>query len=141
MPVSYVARKKVSKLGDGPKEKYYATAKAMQRRGKGVDMFTLADELAEDSALMAGDVLSALEQLPKKIVMHLKEGRTVTIQGLGTFTLALGSKGSDTPEECTPQTIDSVRICFRPDAKLKKRLMQKISFERVEWEPEKKKEK
>ena len=137
MPVFYVARKKVDKSGDTPKERYYATAKALQKRGQGISAKELADELADDSSLTSGDVLSSLEQLPKKIVWHLKMGRTVTIQGLGTFSLALGSDGADSPEECKPSTINSVRICFRPDPKMKKLLTKDIDFERVDWAPEK----
>lgn len=140
MPVSYVARKKVDKSGETPQERYYAIAKAMQKRGQGITARELANELAEDSSLTSGDVLSTLEQLPKKIVKHLKMGRTVTIQGLGTFSLALGSEGANTPEECKPSTIHSVRICFRPDASMKKLLTHRIEFERVDWKPEKRRE-
>lgn len=141
MPVFYVARKKVDKNGETPKERYYATVKTIQKRGKGVTTKTLADELAEDSSLTSGDVFSTLDQLPRKIVMHLKEGRTVTIKGLGTFYLSVKSEGVETPEECSPKTIEAVRICFRPDKDMQSRLLRKLEFVLTEAEPEKRKSK
>ena len=100
MPINYVVRKKKDQSGNEVKELYYAVPSAIQN---------------DNSSLSAGDVLSVLEQLPKAIARHMKEGRTVTIRGLGTFYPALSSEGCETPEECTPNKVRLTRICFRAD--------------------------
>lgn len=141
MPVFYVARKKVDKTGDTPVERYYATAKAMQGKGKGVTGNEIGREMADASSLTNGDVQSVLEQLPSHVVWHLKQGRTVTIKGLGTFSISLGSEGAETPEACKPKTIHSIRICFRPDAEMMKLLTEGIVLEQVDVKPEKRKKK
>lgn len=129
MTVLYVARKKVDKSGDTPKVLYYATPQSLQN--KSISERVLADQLAEDSSLTSGDVLSTLNQLPKKIAEHLKDGRTITIHGLGTFYLSLTSKGVETPKECRPTTLHKCRICFRP-AKEMRRMMGDCEFELIE---------
>ena len=83
MPINYVVRKKKDQSGNEVKELYYAVPSAIQN--KGVSEKQLAEDLHDNSSLSAGDVLSVLEQLPKAIARHMKEGRTVTIRGLGTF--------------------------------------------------------
>ena len=97
MPINYVVRKKKDQSGNEVKELYYAVPSAIQN--KGVSEKQLAEDLHDNSSLSAGDVLSVLEQLPKAIARHMKEGRTVTIRGLGTFYPALSSEGCETPEE------------------------------------------
>ena len=96
MPINYVVRKKKDQSGNEVKELYYAVPSAIQN--KGVSEKQLAEDLHDNSSLSAGDVLSVLEQLPKAIARHMKEGRTVTIRGLGTFYPALSSEGCETPD-------------------------------------------
>ena len=93
MPINYVVRKKKDQSGNEVKELYYAVPSAIQN--KGVSEKQLAEDLHDNSSLSAGDVLSVLEQLPKAIARHMKEGRTVTIRGLGTFYPALSSDGCE----------------------------------------------
>ena len=116
MSINYSIRKKVDKTKKEVKELYYAVPVAVQSRG-GINEVELAEDIHDQSSLSAGDVLSALEQLPNIIARHLKDGRTVTIRGLGTFYPALSSEGFETPEECTPNKVRLTRICFRADKK------------------------
>ena len=78
MPINYVVRKKKDQSGNEVKELYYAVPSAIQN--KGVSEKQLAEDLHDNSSLSAGDVLSVLEQLPKAIARHMKEGRTVTMR-------------------------------------------------------------
>jgi len=119
MPILYVPRKKIDKSGGEPKELYYAVAKTVQKRGYPVIEKDIAQNLAQNSSLTQGDVLSTFSQLPGEIAAQLKNGRTVNIEGVGTFYLSIKSDGVEKPEDCTPSTIKSVRICFRADEKLK----------------------
>lgn len=116
MTINYSIRKKVDKTKEKVKELYYAVPTAIQGR-EGVDEKELAQDIQDQSSLMAGDVLSALQQLPNIIAHHLKNGRTVNIHGLGTFYPALTSEGAETPEECTPNKVRLTRVCFRADKK------------------------
>lgn len=128
MTVLYVARKKTFKIKGILKSLYFIVPKALQK--KGITEKELANELAELSSLSPGDTVSVLRLLPKQIVKHIKNGRTVTIDGLGTFYLAVSSDGAETPEECKPKNIRSHRICFRADDELKK-MMRNCEFERM----------
>ena len=101
MPINYVVRKKKDQSGNEVKELYYAVPSAIQN--KGVSEKQLAEDLHDNSSLSAGGVLSVLEQLPKAIARHMKEGRTVTIRGLGTFYPALSSEGCETPRRMYAQ--------------------------------------
>lgn len=115
MSINYAIRKKTDKTKGEVKELYYAVPCAVQ--DKGIDELKLAEDIHETSALSPGDVLSVLEQLPRIIARHLKDSRTVTIRGLGTFYPALSSEGFETPEECTPNKVKLTRVCFRADKK------------------------
>lgn len=111
MPINYVVRKKVDKSSNQTKELYYATTKALQKHP--VDSVQIADELAERSSLQNGDALSALTQLSDIIASHLREGRTVSIKGLGNFYPTISSQGVEKPEDCTANKVWISRICFK----------------------------
>lgn len=127
MPILYLIRKKIDKSGINPKELYYAVPKTIQKRGEPVNEVEIADNLAHQSSVMAGDVLSVLQQLPHEIAEQLKSGRTIHIRGFGTFYMSISSKGVEKPEDCRPSTIVSSRICFRADVSFKK-LMSNCEF-------------
>lgn len=130
MAILYVPRKKVDKSGETPKELYYAVPKAFQRRGVPIDEKKLAESMEMKSSLTAGDVKSVLTQLPREIAEELKNGRTVNIEGLGTFYLSISSEGVEKPEDCKASTIKSIRICFRAAEEMKK-LMANCEFKNV----------
>lgn len=111
MPINYVVTKKVDKSKGETKELYYACTRALQR--KPVNSSRISEQLAERSSLQNGDALSVLSQLPDIIAEHLREGRTVSIDGLGNFYPSITSEGVETPEECTASKVQISRICFK----------------------------
>ena len=111
MSINYAVTKKVDKSKGIAKERYYATTRALQK--KPVNSVQIANQLAERSSLQNGDVLSALTQLSDIIAAHLKEGRTVSIDGLGNFYPSITSEAVDKPEECTANKVWVSRICFK----------------------------
>ena len=111
MSINYAVTKKVDKSKGVVKERYYATTRALQK--KPVNSVQIANQLAERSSLQNGDVLSALTQLSDIIAAHLKEGRTVSIDGLGNFYPSITSEAVDKPEECTANKVWVSRICFK----------------------------
>ncbi len=128
MSINYVMRKKVDKSGEEEKTLYYAAPYALQKSG--VNEQQIGNYLQERSSLTAGDVLSTLEQLPAAIAHFLKDGRTVTIRGLGTFYPAVSSEGVEDPKKCTPDQVVLKRICFRTDKKFLTK-MANTRFEQI----------
>ncbi len=118
MSINYAVRKKIDKTGKEDKVLYYAVNCALQGKGKGVTGQQLAQTITHQSSLMKGDVLSVFSQLPDVMAHYLKQGRTVTIEGLGTFYPSVTSAGYETPEECTADKVWVNRVCFRSDASL-----------------------
>ena len=113
MPINYVVRKKKDQSGNEVKELYYAVPSAIQN--KGVSEKQLAEGPARQQFTLGRRRTVCTRTTPKAIARHMKEGRTVTIRGLGTFFPALSSEGCETPEECTPNKVRLTRICFRAD--------------------------
>ncbi len=128
MSINYVMRKKVDKSGEEEKTLYYAAPYALQKSG--VNEQQIGNYLQERSSLTAGDVLSTLEQLPAAIAHFLKDGRTVTIRGLGTFYPAVSSEGVEDPKKCTPDQVVLKRICFRTDKKFLTKMVN-ARFEQI----------
>lgn len=125
MPINYVVTKKIDKSRGTPRELYYASTKALQN--KPVNSRQIAEELAARSSLQNGDAISVLVQLSDIIADHLKEGRTVSIDGLGNFFPSITSEGVETPEECTATKVKLSRICFKASPFLIRKV-QKTSF-------------
>ena len=111
MAINYVVTKKVDKTKGEVKERYYATTKALQK--KPIDSTTIAHELAQKSSLQNGDAMSVLVLLSGIIAEHLKQGRTVSIDGLGNFFPTISSEGVDKPEDCTADKIHVSRVGFK----------------------------
>ncbi len=120
MAINYVVTKKVDTSKGAPKELYYATAKALQKSP--VCSVDIADELAQRSSLQNGDAISVLTQLSAIIAEHLRQGRTVGIDGLGSFYPSICSEGVDTPENCTADKVKLSRICFKSAPAFMKRV-------------------
>lgn len=90
--------------------KYYAKAQA--NGSVGIDQ--LAEEIAYSTTLTDGDVLNAIRALVKQIKQHIREGRIVRLEALGSFQAQLSSSGAGSAEEFTPALIRGIKIQFRP---------------------------
>lgn len=126
MPIHYVVTKKVDKTQGTTKERYYACTRAMQKRP--INNAHIAEELAERSSLQNGDALSVLVQLSDIISEHLREGRTVSIDGLGNFYPSVTSEAVEKPEECTADKVWVARICFKAAPAFLKRVRMTSFF-------------
>ena len=78
--------------------------------------------LSESSTVTAGDIRGVLEGLIKLIPDLLMEGRTVKLDGFGTFSLHASAKGQDSPEKVTARDITGVKMSFLPDKIIKREL-------------------
>ena len=91
----------------------------------------LCENIAEESALTSADVNGVFDRLVRQLRTHLQNGRTVVIDGFGSFRLTIGSKGAPTVEEFDAATMmKKPRLTFTPHLELKDST-QKLTFERV----------
>ena len=104
-------------------EKYYAAVVA----DGSVNFEILAEMISEQSELSETDCLAVLNILETNIVRELSQGRIVRLGKLGNFQISISSKGYDTPEEVSAQSITKGRVLFRPAAKLRK-LLKDLKF-------------
>ena len=85
--------------------------------GKPVQTKEVANRLADLSALSPGDCYSMLGNLGKVLGEYMNAGRTVKLDGVGTFyyTPNTQSQGVDTAEEVSAKQIIGTRVRFIPE--------------------------
>lgn len=85
--------------------------------GKAVTTKEVANRLADLSALSPGDTLSMLGNLGKVLGEYMNAGRTVKLDGVGTFyyTPDTTGQGVDTAAEVTAKQIVGTRVRFIPE--------------------------
>lgn len=95
-------------------KKWYPKAATI---GKPVTTREVAQRLADLSSLSTGDVRSVLELLGGVLGDFMNSGRTVKLDGVGTFyyTIDASGNGVDTPEEVSAQQVKGTRVRFIPE--------------------------
>lgn len=85
--------------------------------GKPVTTKEVANRLADLSALSPGDCYSMLGNLGKVLGEYMNSGRTVKLDGVGTFyyTANAGGQGVDNPEDVSAKQITATRVRFIPE--------------------------
>ena len=85
--------------------------------GKPVQTKEVANRLADLSALSPGDCYSMLRNLDKVLGEFMNSGRTVKLDGVGTFSYTPNTQGQgvDTPEEVSAKQIIGTRVRFIPE--------------------------
>lgn len=104
------AKKNINK-----KTKYYPQAVTS---GKPITTKLVAERLAKISTVSYADVLAVLAELAGVMADYMALGKTVKLDGLGTFyyTISASGNGVDTPEEVNADLITGVRVRFIPEA-------------------------
>jgi predicted histone-like DNA-binding protein len=95
--------------------KYYA----MVHHSARASLTTLAERLAQMSALSKGDVNSVLTNLIDVICEKLRNGNIVELGNLGNMYIGVRSKGVATAKEVTAANIKSAHIRFLAGEELK----------------------
>lgn len=110
MPIPYKAR--LSKFANKEGKKLYHPQVVTIGT---VSLNDLSKEVAELSSLTTGDVKNTIDNLITVMTRHLQSGESVSLDGLGSFTLSLKStgKGAETADEVSPSDA-RLRINFRP---------------------------
>ncbi len=85
---------------------------------KPVDMDELCEQIALISTVSKGDTKAALTALGQVMGTFMNAGRSVQVEGLGTFyyTCTSEGQGKATKEEVTAQCITGTRVRFVPES-------------------------
>ena len=103
--------KKIQKKANG---KWYPQGVTI---GKPVTTKEVANRLADLSSLSPGDCYSMLGNLGKVLGQYMNSGRTVKLDGVGTFyyTANASGQGVDTADEVSAKQIIGTRVRFIPE--------------------------
>lgn len=90
------------------------------RTGKTVGTRDLSKLMSTATTLTETDICAVLLCLPQFMNLHLKEGHTVRLDGLGTFTLYSRSqgKGVKKKEDISPSQFTNIVCRFTPEYKV-----------------------
>lgn len=87
--------------------------------GKPVTTDEISDRLSKISTVSRADTYAVLKELAGVMADYMAQGRTVKLDGLGTFYYALtaAGKGVDKPEDVSAAQITAVRARFIPETR------------------------
>ncbi len=89
-------------------------------QGKPVSTKTIAKKLAQISTVSEADARAVLSMLGEVMADYLAAGRSVKLDGLGSFRLAgytgPGNKAVDSPDKVTSKMFAGVRMRFVPES-------------------------
>ena len=103
--------------------KYTITERKNRLKGGTV----MKQAVQEITSLGRGDVQSVLTHLGDVAARYLREGYSVKLGELGTFTPYIKSKAVEADKDFTTDRIESIRVVFKPSGWLKE-AMGKASF-------------
>lgn len=83
--------------------------------GKPVDTKQVAERLAKISTVSLADVLAVLAEMPGVLADYMSQGKSVRLEGLGTFRYTLSTDGVEQESQFDAQRqIKAVRVQFIP---------------------------
>ena len=82
---------------------------------KGMDMRQLANLIQQNVSAKTSDVYAVLMELPNAIHIAFDSGRSVSIEGLGSFRPSFGSVGVADPNDFSATNIRKKRVVFTPE--------------------------
>ncbi|MCF2578037.1 MULTISPECIES: HU family DNA-binding protein [Prevotellaceae] len=91
--------------------KYYARATYRET----VSIKELAEVMQNNSTVKKSDIVAVLTELSEVIRQELQRGNKVKIDGIGSFKVALRSKGATSAKEFSTSDIIGSRVLFMPE--------------------------
>ena len=89
--------------------------------GKPIETRKIADRLARISTVSYADVVAVLAELPGVMADYMAQGKSVRLDGFGTFKLGLTTGPSDTAKEFSvAQNVKDVHVLFQPELRIDK---------------------
>ena len=83
--------------------------------GKPIELKTVARRLAQISTVSYADVLAVLAEMPGVLAEYMAQGKSVRLDGLGTFRYTLDTEGVEQEQDFDAQRqIKAVRVSFVP---------------------------
>lgn len=110
--VKLKAIQKVNPQNLEAEKKYYAHAVSTGV----VDLKRLSYLVANQSTVRKGDCYAVMMSLMHNIMDELQQGKIVKLDELGSFQIGVRSKGSETKEEVSTNSVLKTKLNFRPDA-------------------------
>ena len=106
--------------------------------GSAISTDRIAERLAEISTVSRSDVLVVLGNLASVMADYMALGKSVKIDGLGTFYFMAVANGTgvETPEEVNANQITGVRVRFIPETKRtdgNRRTYRSLTDIEIEW--------
>ena len=95
------------------------------------DIYDLAEEISLRCTLNRADVIATLVSLEEVLPEFLRNGRTVDLGRLGTFSIQAHTRSALHREEVTWRNFLNLKAKFRPGKALKINLFD-VNFKRVE---------
>lgn len=128
-----IRKKKVNGL-------FYPEAVVM---GKQVSTMEVAAMLSDRSTVTRADTLAVLSDLGSVLSNFMAQGRSVKLDGIGSFryTICAKKQGVESEEKVSTNQIKNVRVRFTPettrnsDNSVATRSMQTFSIDWVKWDP------
>ena len=103
--------KKIKRKWQG-KEKWSVTAVT---QGSPVSTKELCEYIADSTTASASDVMAVLLSLPKIMELRMKDGRSVKLEGIGTFRYKVSAAMVDKEADAGESLIRDVRVQFTPE--------------------------
>jgi predicted histone-like DNA-binding protein len=125
MAVKYVLSEKGNPLKPEEPKKWYATAVSTGE----VSLKALGKEITQRSTVNHADTLAVLEALTQVLRDRLDEGKIVRFSDFGSFQVAVGSEGAESPDQFSVSRIKTRKIVFRPGTDLKE-MLNNLKFEK-----------
>ncbi|MEQ8472172.1 MAG: HU family DNA-binding protein [Marinoscillum sp.] len=87
-----------------------------------MDTKSLAEEIGRRNGFSSAHVVGMIETLIQLVPEMLKQGRSVRLDGFGTFSLHVSGVGKDSPDKVTKRDITKVKMAFLPSKDIKRTL-------------------
>ncbi len=84
-------------------------------QGSPVSTKELCEYIADSTTASASDVMAVLLALPKVMELYLKNGRSVKLDGIGTYHYKISAAMVDDEKEAGESLIRDVRVQFMPE--------------------------
>lgn len=114
--IKALARKNPQDLTATPK--FYAQ---IVNQGE-ISLDNIAATIAQMSTVSKTDVYAVLMGLTEVIPQQLEDGKIVRLGNLGSFSVSLSSKPSDSSEAVGAGNVEKLKLGFRPSQELKKKV-------------------
>jgi len=85
----------------------------------------IASDISDESSLSLADSRAAITAISQYIIKQISNGFSLKLDDLGTFYVSFRSEMKDTPGAVTAKCVKEIRLNFRPEPKLKRKLQTK----------------